>query len=162
MIKKRIIFHKGHYNEDDYPFKIKPNFSTLGSNIEINPPATIGFVYDDSIRNRLGFHETMLLKECNLSDNPVDILSVDNIFISTDIAQGMIFRVRRSCIIHNWTMTVDLSYKYEEKFSGAISWYMMNTKDFISSINFKLKNENDELVSINGQSITFRLSIKEI
>ena len=39
---------------------------------------------------------------------------------------------------------------------------MMNTKDFISSTKFKIKNENDELVSFNGQSITFRISIKEI
>ena len=33
----------------------------------------------------------------------------------------------------------------------------MDTKEFISSINLKLKNENGNLVSFNGQSITFRL-----
>ena len=38
---------------------------------------------------------------------------------------------------------------------------MMDTKGIISSIGFKLKNENGEIVSFNGQSITFRLSIKE-
>ena len=74
----------------------------------------------------------------------------------------MIFKGRRTGVIHNWTMTVDPGYKYVEKFAGGISWYMMETKDFISSINFKLKNENGELVSFNGQSITFRLSIKEV
>ena len=35
-------------------------------------------------------------------------------------------------------------------------------KDFISNISFKLRNENGEIVSFNGQSITFRLSIKEV
>ena len=39
---------------------------------------------------------------------------------------------------------------------------MMDTKDIFSSICFKLKNENSEIVSFNGQSITFRLSIKEV
>ena len=39
---------------------------------------------------------------------------------------------------------------------------MMQSKDIISSICFKLKNENNQLVSFNGQSTTFRLSIKEI
>ena len=39
---------------------------------------------------------------------------------------------------------------------------MMENKDFISSISFKLRNENGEIVSFNGQSITFRLSIKEV
>ena len=39
---------------------------------------------------------------------------------------------------------------------------MMESKDFISSIKFMLKNENKDLVSFNGQGITFRLPIKEI
>ena len=59
-------------------------------------------------------------------------------------------------------MTVDPFYKYLEKFSGGISWYMMQSKDIISNICCKLKNENNQLVSYNGQNITFRLTIKEI
>ena len=122
----------------------------------------IGFVYDDSIGNLLGFNETILWEENNSSPNPVDILSFDNIFLETDIAQGMIFRGRRSGIIHNFTTDVDPGYKYFEKFRGGLQWYMMETKDFISSVNLKSKNENGELVSFNGQSVTFRLSLKEV
>ena len=59
-------------------------------------------------------------------------------------------------------MTANPGYKYVERFEGGISWYMLQTNDFISSINFKLKNENNELVSFNGQSVTFKLSIKEV
>ena len=59
-------------------------------------------------------------------------------------------------------MTVDPGYKYVEKFAGGISWYMMHSEDFILSIGFKLKNEIGNSVSFNGQSITFRLSIKEV
>ena len=160
---KRIIIDKEYYTIESYPITIKPNFSTLGSIVEIKPQgAIIGFVFDDSIGSLLGFDETILYEEYNLSPNPVDILSFDNIFLETDIAQGMIFKGRRSGIIHNFTMDVDPGYKYIQKFRGGIQWYMMNTKDFVSSINFKLKNENDIFVSFNGQSITFRLSIKEI
>ena len=39
---------------------------------------------------------------------------------------------------------------------------MIEGKDIVSSTCFKLKNENGNLVSFNGQSVTFRLSIKEI
>ena len=159
---KTIIIDQGHYSESNYPFEIKPNFSTLGSIIEINQTGPINsFVMENSIRNLLGFDETIFYNEYNLSPNPVDILSFDNIFVECDIAQGMIFKGRRSGIIHNFTMTVDPGYKYVERFAGGISWYMMETKDFISSISFKLKNENGNLVSFKGQSITFRLSIKE-
>ena len=59
-------------------------------------------------------------------------------------------------------MDVSPGYKYIEKFRGNIQWYMMESKDIISSICFKLKNENENLVLFNGQSVTFKISIKEI
>ena len=74
----------------------------------------------------------------------------------------MIFKVKRSGIIPNFTMDVNPGYKYIGNFRGGVQWFMMNTKDFISSLNFKMKNEHDELVSFNGQTITFRISIKEV
>ena len=160
---KRILIDKKYYKLENYPFLIKPIFSTLGSIITISPQGPIiGFVFDDSIGSLLGFNETILWEEYNLSPNPVDILSFDNIFIETDIAQGMICRGKQTGIILNWTKTVDPGYKYVEKFEGGVSWFMMESKDIISSICFKLKNENRDLVSFNGQSVTFNLSIKEI
>ena len=59
-------------------------------------------------------------------------------------------------------MDVDPGYKYIENFRGGVQWFLMENKDIISSISFKLKNENNQKVSFNGQSITFSLSIKEI
>ena len=58
-------------------------------------------------------------------------------------------------------MHVDPGYKYIEKFRGGVQWYIMESKDNISSICFKLKNENGNLVCFNGESVTFRLSVKE-
>ena len=112
---KRILIDEEHYTEANYPFKIKPNFSTLGSIIEISPQGPIkSFMFDDSIKDLLGFQAITLYEEYNLSTNPVDILSFDNIFLECDIAQGMIFTGRKSNTIHNWTMTVDPGYKYVE------------------------------------------------
>ena len=59
-------------------------------------------------------------------------------------------------------MTVDPGYKYVEKVSGGFTWFMMETKDVVPSISLNLKNEDNELVSFNGQSVTFKLSISEI
>ena len=160
---KWILNDKKYYTEANYPFKIKPNFSTLGSIVEIKPQgAMIGFVFDNSIGYLLGFNETILWEEYNLSPNLVDILSFDIIFIETDIAQGMIFKGKRSGIIQKFSIDVSPGYKYIEKFRGGKQWYMMQTKDFISSVNLKLKIENGELVSFNGQSVTLGLSIKEL
>ena len=159
---KRIIIEEGHITKDFYPFSIKPNFTTLGSIIEItNPYFFNDFTYDNTIRELLGFNAVILEDKYSLSPNPVDILSFDNIFLECDLAQGMIFKGRKNNIIHNWTMTVDPGYKYVKKFFGGINWFMMQSTDIISSICFKLKNENNQTVSFNGQSITFRLSIKK-
>ena len=74
----------------------------------------------------------------------------------------MIFKGKRSGIIHNFTKDVNPRYQYIEKFRGGVLYYMMQSKDIIPSICFKSENENNQIVSFNGQSITFRLSIKEI
>ena len=109
---KRIIIDEEHYTEANYPFTVKPNFSTLGSNIKISPQGpVIAFVRDDSIRVLLGFNKITIYEKHNLSPNPVDTLSFDNIFLECDIAQGVIFRCKRSGIIHYFTMDIDLGYK---------------------------------------------------
>ena len=71
-------------------------------------------MFSDKIKNLLGFHETILYKEYNLSPNPSDILSYGIIFLASDIAKGTIFKGRRSRIIDNFTMDVDPGYKYIE------------------------------------------------
>ena len=119
-------------------------------------------MHDDSMRDILGFNARTLHEEYNLSRNSVDILSFDSIYLETDIAQGLIFRGKRSGVIHNFTMDVYPGYKYIERFHGGVQGYMMERRDIISSICFKIKKANNELVSFNGQSITFRLSIKKI
>ena len=102
----------------------------------------------------------MLHEESNSSEYPIDVLSFDIKYFQCNVAQGKIFKGRKSGVILNWRMTVDPVYKNVEKFSGGISWYMMENKDFISSISFELKNEINQKVSFNGQNLTFRSSIK--
>ena len=109
---KKIISDKVHYSEKQYPFKIKPIFCTLGSIIEISPQIPIiSFVFNDSIRNLLGFQEILLYKEYNQSTNPVDITTFDNLFIEIDIAKRLIFKGKRTGIIMNFTMSVLPGYK---------------------------------------------------
>ena len=151
-----------HYTEANYPFTIKPSFSTLGSIIEISSQGPIiSFLPDDSIRDLLGFKASTIFEKDNLLSNPVDILSFDDIFLESNTAKGMIFKGELSGMFHNFTKDVDPGYKCIEKFRCGVQWYMMESKDVISSKCFKLKIENNQLVSYNGQSITFRISIKE-
>ena len=102
-------------------------------------------MFGDSIRNLLGFHETMKKKEYNISPNPLDTLSFDIILFECDIAEGNIFKQIRKGINHICTMTVNLGYEYVESFAGCIIWYMMETKNVISSFFFMSKNEKKRI-----------------
>ena len=135
---ERIIFHKKH-TKANCPVKIKLNVAALRFIAEIcRQEPIISFPHNDKIRDLLGINSTTIYEEYNLSPNPVDILSFDNVFLECEFAQIMIFRGKRSGIILNWTMTVDPGFNYVDKSSGGISWYMMESKYIISSICFKL------------------------
>ena len=78
-------------------------YQTLGSFIEISSNITgrqIAFTLHDSIRDLLGYKPVMIHEEFNLTHYPVRILPLNKIFIETDIAHGMIFKGKRSGIIH--------------------------------------------------------------
>ena len=124
----RISINDRYFREDGYPFRIKPNFSKLGSNIEIDVGIgrQISFTHNVIIRDLLGFKPKVVPDECILSDYPVDILSFDNIFLECDIAQGMIFRGKRSGIIRNFMMDVDPGYKNIEKTKGGVPIRLQN------------------------------------
>ena len=74
----------------------------------------------------------------------------------------MLFEGRRATINHNFTTDKNPVYKYINIFRGGVRWYMMESKDFLSSFKFKFKKENGRPVSFNGQSITFRKSNKKV
>ena len=157
------IIEQNHYTEKHYPIRTKPTFTTLGSIIGIPTQGpVITFIQNASLRDLLGFNRTTIYAEFNLSPNRVDTLSFDNIFLECKITQEMTFQGRRKSIVHNFTMDVDPGYKLVERFRGGVQWYMMHSKDIISTICFKLKNENGKSVSFRGQSVTVRLFFKEI
>ena len=48
------------------------------------------------LRNFLGVTPTVIREAFNLSDKPVDMLFVDNVFLETDIAQEKVFKAKWS------------------------------------------------------------------
>ena len=61
---KRIIIDEGLFTQAKYPFRMEPKFSILGYNIKISPQGPINsFMYDDSIRDILGFHAITFSEE---------------------------------------------------------------------------------------------------
>ena len=78
----------------------------------------------------MGFKSKVIHEEYNLSDYQVDILSSDNIFIETNIAEAMVFRGRQTGIIIVFTIDGNPIYQYTERFSLGITWYLMELNFF--------------------------------
>ena len=83
-------------------------------------------------------------------------------FLETDMAQGIFFNGKRSGKILNFTMDVDPGYKFFEKIRAGLQWFMLESKDFISNVSVFINNEIGNLIYVNSQSNTFRLSFKQI
>ena len=113
---KRINLEEGYITEEDYPVTVKGISSTLGNVIEIETGrgCQISFFQEDSLRDLLGLRPPVIKIGLNLSDRLVDILSSDNVFLKTDIAEGMIFKKK------SWNK------KYFHK--GCRSWVWVHWK----------------------------------
>ena len=80
----------------------------------------LSFVHNDSIRDLLGFRPNVIYEEYNLSDNPVNTLSIAGKYLETDIAQSPVFKKERTGLIHKFTKNVYLGSK---QLKTSLRWY---------------------------------------
>ena len=70
-IERNIIDEVHDVTGEECPVKIKPELSTLGSNIEIEPDLKINFNQDNFMRDISGFNPCIRYDKNILSPNPV-------------------------------------------------------------------------------------------
>ena len=70
-----------------------------------------------------------------------NVISLKEWFSEVKDVEYFIVLLRMSILVFNTLI----------KFRGGLQWSMMESKDIISSICFKLKNENNQIVSFNDQ-----------
>ena len=71
------------------------------------------FVQDDTLGDLLGFRQTKIHEDYNLSNKPVYILSFESVLFEKNFAEGMIFERKQNGKIHNFAM--DAEHGFEEK-----------------------------------------------
>ena len=96
----------------------------------------------------------LLTKDSNVSDDVVDIIPFDNIYVRCNFARSMLFTGGSIYIIHKSTMNVNLGYNYVKQFNGGVKWNILEHTDDVFSLGFNLLSENGNLLSINGQDVS--------
>ena len=100
--------------------------------------------------------------EYDVSDKQADVIFLDKVKREKNIVKGMISETKRSGVIRNFRTGVDPGCDDMENNTSGLIWNMMENKDNLSSMTFKLQNENGKLVTCDGPDFTFRSTIKRI
>src|SRR5208282_4120211 len=82
---QRLLQINGDWDSDNnaHYITLSPNISTLKAVIEItNADYRVDFTIDNSIRSILGFDSAVLSQGCNISDDLVNIIDFNSIFVN--------------------------------------------------------------------------------
>ena len=140
--------------------KLTSNTSTLKSIMEISGNFKVDFREPESINRILGFKEKVYHAGYNESENNVNILSVNSIFVELNIINGSYVKGKRKAIIYSFFPEVSPGYKIVETPRNLV-YLPVNTNE-ISSIEVKLTDQNGKLLNLRGEDVTIRFHLREL
>jgi len=137
-------------------FKLKANSNTLKCMISCSHE--IDFSVENSISKLLGFRNVVYTTGAtHESENTVNIMKVNCIKVECNLIVGSFCDGAPSQTIHEFYSTVPTGYKIVEVPRHTV-FYRLNTTS-ISKVNIVLKDQDDCLINLRGESITIRLQI---
>ena len=153
---------KRHYNElTNKPYiSIEANVNTLKTEMEILDNYKVDFRVTNSFNKILGFKGKVYHAGINSSENIVDILPVNSIFITLDLINGSYVNGVKKNVIYSFFPEVEPGYKIVESPRNLV--YLPVNKTEISSIEVSMTDQDGKLLNLRGERITIRLHIREI
>ena len=147
---------RGHYDpiNEDYHINISANSNTLKSVLILEKDYQVDFNHRDSLAKVLGFKGAKYTRGFNESENVVDILSINSIFINIDIISGSYVNGVTKNTIYSFFPKVIIE-------SPVNLVYLPITLDTIDSINVSITDQDDHLLNLRNEKITIRFYIRE-
>lgn len=148
---------KEHLREHDIEFSLKPNNSTLHS--EIKCSEAVNFKIKNSIGSLLGFSPKILkANKIHSSDLPVRILKINSLRVECNITVGAYINGEKVHTIHQFFPSVPPGFKIIEVPSHII--YLPIGVKCIDYIQLRIVDQDGDLVNFRNEVITIRLHIK--
>ena len=153
---------KGHYNElTNKPFiSITANVNTLRTELQILDNYKVDFRVTNSFNRLLGFKNKMYHAGVNTSENIVDILPVNSIFITLDLINGSYVNGSKKSVIYSFFPNIEPGFKIIETPPNLV--YLPVNKNEISSIEVTMTDQDGKLLNLRGEMLTIRLHIREV
>lgn len=128
--------------------------------MEISARYKVDFRPPNSIRSLLGFRNRVFHAGYNESENIVNILTVNNIFVEVDMINGNYVNGKLNPVIYSFFSIVSPGYKFVENPIHLVS-LSLNTHT-VDKVTVRLTNQDGKLLNLRGETITIRLHIHEI
>ena len=158
---QRIMKENGHYDmeNEEYCIALEPNSNTLKSVLKIAPNYKVDLMSANSIRTVLGFNRWVYSEGYNESENIVDIISVTNLRVTSDIIGASYSNGTTDNIIYSLFPNVGPGYKIIETPRNLI--YFPITLSTISTMETTLTDQNGKLINLRGEELSIRFHIRE-
>jgi hypothetical protein len=142
------------------PITLSANPSTLKSIMEIAPRHKVDFRPSNSFRSVLCFNNKVYNAGYNESENIVNTLTVNSIFVEVDIIKGSYVNGKLSPIIYSFFPNVSPGYKIIENPVNLV-FLPLNTHS-IDKVTVRLTDQDGKLLNLRGETITIRLHIRQV
>jgi hypothetical protein len=137
---------------------IKPDFSTGKSIIEIPEDCELDFTIENSIGSVLGFDKKILKTGIHISDNLVNIMSINSLNVCCSIAQGSIVNGKASNRLFTFFPDVLPGEKINKEPNNIVYYPVVGNK--IEKIKVELVDEDGHIIDNRGDEVTIILSLK--
>jgi len=143
----------------DTGITVSANTITLGSVVDIKPAATrVDFTVANSLASLLGFNSVMLTAGYNVSPNPVDIITINQILVNCDNIGNSYLNNSPFPAIHLFPINVNTGERFTEQPNNIV--YFPVVKFLVDSIKLWISDQDGNPINLGGQNLVARLHFK--
>jgi hypothetical protein len=160
---QKTMKQRGHWDRENekYLITLSANNSTLKCELQLKDFVMVDLTNEKSLANLLGFEK----KIYNVggvtydSENPVNIISINSIFVNCDIVGGTYLNGKSLPIIYSFFPNVSPGMKVVEKPNHLVFLPVTRT---IDQVKIWLTDQNGNLLNLRNEIVTIRLQLRKI
>ena len=151
----------GHYDEvNNEPYiNIAANSNTLRCILIIGQDYQVDFNQPNNLSKVFGFTGKKYGEGFHESEQPVNILSINSIFVNIDIIEGSYVNGKTKNTIYSFFPDVSPGFKIIESPVNLV--YLPLLTDTISNLNLSITDQDENILNLRGEKLTARFHIRE-
>jgi hypothetical protein len=120
----------------------------------------VSFDHPNSIGSLFGFTKKIYKEGTYISENIINILSVNAILVHLNIVDGSYVNGFREPVIYSFFPKVSPGYKIVETPNFPI--YLPVSKKTIKDLKITITDQNNKILNLRNETITIKLHIREV